>query len=64
MRRPREPPGTLRPRGAEGPAEVVSHVLLMAYSGHTSVASLARYTRVSPEALQAWQQERDPARRR
>lgn len=37
---------------------------LLAFSGHTSVASLARYARVSPEALQAWQQERDPARRR
>jgi integrase/recombinase XerC/integrase/recombinase XerD len=37
---------------------------LLAYSGHTSVASLARYTRVSPEALSAWQQRRDPAARR
>ena len=37
---------------------------LMAYSGHTSVASLARYARVSPEALARWQAERDPARRR
>jgi integrase len=37
---------------------------LLAFSGHTSVASLARYARVSPEALQAWQQDRDPARRR
>ena len=37
---------------------------LMAYSGHTSVASLARYARVSPEALARWQQDRDPARRR
>jgi integrase len=37
---------------------------LLAFSGHTSVASLARYARVSPEALQSWQQERDPARRR
>ena len=37
---------------------------LLAYSGHTSVASLARYTRVSPEALSRWQQQRDPARRR
>jgi integrase len=37
---------------------------LLAYSGHTSVASLARYARVSPEALARWQQRRDPARRR
>jgi integrase len=36
---------------------------LLAYSGHTSVASLARYARVSPEALARWQQQRDPARR-
>ena len=37
---------------------------LLAYSGHTSVASLARYARVSPEALARWQQQRDPAARR
>jgi integrase/recombinase XerC/integrase/recombinase XerD len=37
---------------------------LLAYSGHTSVASLARYARVSPEALGRWQQQRDPAGRR
>jgi integrase len=37
---------------------------LLAYSGHTSVASLARYARVSPEALARWQQQRDPSRRR
>ena len=37
---------------------------LLAYSGHTSVVSLARYARVSPEALGRWQAERDPARRR
>jgi integrase/recombinase XerC/integrase/recombinase XerD len=37
---------------------------LLAYSGHTSVASLTRYTRVSPEALARWQQQRDPAARR
>ncbi len=37
---------------------------LLAYSGHTSVVSLARYARVSPEALAGWQQRRDPARRR
>lgn len=37
---------------------------LLAYSGHRSVASLARYTQVSPEALARWQQKRDPAARR
>jgi len=37
---------------------------LLSYSGHTSVASLARYARVSPEALGRWQQQRDPASRR
>ncbi|GAA3519963.1 integrase/recombinase XerC/integrase/recombinase XerD [Streptosporangium album] len=37
---------------------------LLAYSGHTSVASLARYARVSGEALARWQSGRDPAARR
>jgi integrase len=37
---------------------------LLSYSGHTNVASLARYTRVSPEALARWQARRDPHRRR
>jgi len=37
---------------------------LLAYSGHTSVASLARYTRISPDALARWQADRDPHRRR
>ena len=37
---------------------------LLSYSGHTSVASLARYARVSPEALGRWQQQRDHATRR
>ena len=37
---------------------------LLSFSGHTSVASLARYARVSPEALRRWQQHRDPATRR
>lgn len=37
---------------------------LLAYSGHTSVASLAKYARVSPEALGRWQQQRDPATRK
>lgn len=38
--------------------------ILLAYSGHTSIASLARYARVSPEALARWQQARDPTTRR
>jgi integrase len=38
--------------------------MLMAKSGHTSVASLARYARPSPEALARWQEQNDPARRR
>jgi integrase/recombinase XerC/integrase/recombinase XerD len=37
---------------------------LLSFSGHTSVASLARYARVSPEALRRWQQQRDPISRR
>ncbi|MCW2914424.1 MAG: Integrase/recombinase XerD [Actinomycetia bacterium] len=37
---------------------------LLSYSGHTSVTSLARYARVSPEALARWQAKRDPDRRR
>lgn len=32
--------------------------------GHTSVASLPRYARVSPERLARWQENRDPATRR
>jgi integrase len=38
--------------------------ILMARSGHTSVRSLVKYARVSVEALQRHQAERDPARRR
>ncbi len=38
--------------------------MLMAKSGHTSVASLARYARPSAEALARWQEQHDPARRR
>jgi integrase/recombinase XerC/integrase/recombinase XerD len=38
--------------------------MLMARSGHTSVRSLARYARVSAEALARHQAEHDPARRR
>jgi len=44
--------------------EGTSTPMLMALSGHTSVRSLARYARVSAEALQRHQAERDPARRR
>ncbi|MEV4177824.1 site-specific integrase [Nonomuraea sp. NPDC049709] len=36
---------------------------LLAYSGHASVAGLARYTRVSSDALTRWQERRDPHRR-
>jgi integrase/recombinase XerC/integrase/recombinase XerD len=38
--------------------------MLMARSGHTSMRSLAKYARVSAEALARHQAERDPARRR
>jgi hypothetical protein len=38
--------------------------MLMARSGHSSVRSLARYARVSAEALARHQAEHDPARRR
>jgi integrase len=38
--------------------------MLMARSGHMSVRSLAKYARVSAEALARHQAERDPARRR
>jgi len=44
--------------------EGASTPLLMAYSGHTSVRSLAKYARISAEALARWQADRDPARRR
>jgi site-specific recombinase XerD len=44
--------------------EGASTSTLLAYSGHTSVRSLARYARVSAEALGSWQAQRDPARRR
>jgi integrase/recombinase XerC/integrase/recombinase XerD len=37
---------------------------LLAFSGHASVVSLARCTRVSPAALSRWQAKRDPDRRR
>ena len=38
--------------------------MLMALSGHTSVRSLAKYARVSAEALQWHQAQRDPGRRK
>lgn len=44
--------------------EGASTSMLMARSGHTTVRSLARYARVSAEALQRHQEERDPARRK
>ena len=53
--------GTLLSTGSENGANTGT---LLAYSGHASVASLARYTRVSPDALTRWQARRDPHRRR
>jgi transposase len=44
--------------------EGASASTLLAYSGHTSVRSLARYARVSAEALGSWQAQRDLACRR
>jgi site-specific recombinase XerD len=41
-----------------------STLMLMALSGHASVRSLARYAKVSAEALGRWQAETDPAARR
>ena len=41
-----------------------STAMLMTKSGHTSVASLARYARPSAQALARWQEKNDPARRR
>jgi site-specific recombinase XerD len=38
-----------------------STLMLMALSGHASVRSLARYAKVSAEALGRWQAEIDPA---
>jgi integrase len=38
--------------------------MLMTKSRHQSIASLGRYARPSVEALQRWEAERDPARRR
>jgi integrase/recombinase XerC/integrase/recombinase XerD len=38
--------------------------MLMGISGHTSVRSLAKYARVSPEAVARWNQQHDPDRRR
>jgi integrase len=49
------------PHDAEAGA---STPMLMAKSGHTSVAALARYARPSAEALARWQERNDPARRR
>jgi integrase/recombinase XerC/integrase/recombinase XerD len=38
--------------------------MLMGISGHSSVRSLAKYARVSPEAVARWNEEHDPERRR
>lgn len=48
-------------RGNHGGPAWKAAPTLLAYSGHASVASLARYTRVSPDALTRWQARRDPA---
>jgi hypothetical protein len=37
--------------------------MLMAKSGHTSVASVPKYARPSGEALARWQERNDPAQR-
>ena len=42
----------------------MSTPMMMTKSGHTSVRSLARYARPSVEALQRYEAERDPSRRR
>ena len=42
----------------------MSAPMMMTKSGHTSVRSLVRYARPSVEALQRYEAERDPARRR
>nr|BFE37814.1 hypothetical protein GCM10010200_100650 [Actinomadura rugatobispora] len=58
-------PYQLRHSGLTHAAEDgASTPMLMALSGHTSVRSLAKYARVSAEALGRWQAERDPAGRR
>jgi integrase len=44
--------------------EGTSTPMLMARSGHTSVRSLAKYARVSAEALKRHQAATDPARRK
>jgi integrase/recombinase XerD len=38
--------------------------MLMTKSRHRAITSLARYARPGVEALQRWEAERDPARRR
>lgn len=50
-----------RTHTAENGAQVP---MLMAYSGHTSVSSVAKYPWISTERLGAWQDGRDPASRR
>jgi integrase/recombinase XerC/integrase/recombinase XerD len=44
--------------------EGASTPMLMALSGHTSVRSLAKYSKVSAEALGRWQAQTDPGARR
>ena len=44
--------------------EGANTLTLLAFSGHTFVASLSRYATVSPEAFARWQEQRDSATRR
>jgi Pentapeptide repeats (8 copies) len=57
------PTGAMWPEGARVPAgwgiDSTGTPMLMARSGHTSVRSLAKYARVSAEALARHQAERD-----
>jgi len=52
--------GTL---GQTGTARLLPRLLKGRKSGHTSVASVAKYARPSAEALARWQERNDPARR-
>lgn len=48
----------------EAAAQGTNTGTLLAFSGHASVTSLSRYTRVSADALARWQANRDPATRK
>jgi hypothetical protein len=53
-----------REQGAVNVACALQHTVAAIVIRVVSVASLARYTRVSPDALTRWQARRDPHRRR